>query len=131
MVSVDAVANHVRKHYSAHGAEVGAIGQRSVTVSLPQEMPLTGLIADLWNEFEATTEIAHAHSSAGASLVVWLASDAPPHAHNDTRRMSIGPLLCAAIVVLCACTLATTEPLQALYNNMTWPLNISKWIVLA
>lgn len=74
-MTIDTITSYIRKHYSAFGVEVGAIGQRSITVSLPEEMPLTAFVADLWNNFQATVEIKHVRDGSGSSLVVWLSLD--------------------------------------------------------
>ena len=83
---VDTIAAHVRAEYSHVGVEVGATGQRSLTLQLPQQLHVTELTSDLWNTFGATCELKqHPHGS-GASLVVWLDQGAPVHASTNSSR---------------------------------------------
>lgn len=128
MVSVDAVANYVRHNYSAYGAEVGAVGQRSITVSLPQDMPVTRLVAELWNTYGATVEIKHAHCATGASLVIWL--DSEDHT-KGTDPDTLSNVSWWQSILLVAVSAAVTSAVSAsgVYSNVTFPLNVSQWIV--
>ena len=54
---LDSIADFIRDAYSVHGVEVGAQGARSVSVRLPEDLPLTELCADLWNTFEAPVDL--------------------------------------------------------------------------
>lgn len=130
MTTVEVVANHIRQHYSAHGAEVGAVGQRSVTVSLPQEMPITQLVADMWNTFGATTDIKHAHHASGASLVVWLSTTELQHVDDYSYKTSSSISWLSAVAIAASGAVAAyctrTMPLT---NHVVLPLNISDWII--
>lgn len=54
---LDNISDFIRDAYSVHGVEVGAQGARSVSVRLPEDLPLTALCADLWNTFEAPVDL--------------------------------------------------------------------------
>ena len=54
---LDNIADFVRDEYSMHGVEISAQGAKSITVRLPEDLPLTALCADLWNTFEAPVEL--------------------------------------------------------------------------
>ena len=63
---LDDIADFIRETYSMHGVEIGAQGARSITVRLPEDLPLTALCADLWNNFEAPVDL-----KPGPVLTVW------------------------------------------------------------
>lgn len=124
-MSIDAIATYIRKHYSAFGVEVGAIGQRSITVSLPEEMPITAFVADLWNNFQATVEIKHVRDGSGSSLVVWLCLDnAGAAEYGDTVEgpaLSVFTGMCLAVFSLMLGSVATnpklyTDCIASFYN---------------
>ena len=80
--AVQAVANHIRAEYSHCGVEVGATGERSLTLLVPATLQVTELSADLWNLFNATCELKQEQH--GSSVVVWLSAESAladaPHA---------------------------------------------------
>lgn len=80
--AVQAVASHIRAEYSHCGVEVGATGERSLTLLVPATLQVTELSADLWNLFNATCELKQEQH--GSSVVVWLSTNSAladtPHA---------------------------------------------------
>tara|TARA_B100000795_G_scaffold249120_1_gene216427 strand:+ start:1841 stop:2239 length:399 start_codon:yes stop_codon:yes gene_type:complete len=69
---IKVIAEFIRDDYSHYGVEVGAIGKRSLTLKLPEDLPLTELVGDVWNKFGATAELRYSHSESGASMVIVL-----------------------------------------------------------
>lgn len=92
---LDDIADFIRENYSVHGVEIGAQGARSITVRLPEDLPLTALCADLWNNFEAPVDL-----KPGPVLTVWASErnkeDVKEYASNvkDSRQGSYAALFC-------------------------------------
>lgn len=91
---LDNIADFIRDAYSVHGVEVGAQGARSVSVRLPEDLPLTALCADLWNTFEAPVDL-----KPGPTLTVYAsdlsdsgkAYEKPVYTRNDSTDEADGP----------------------------------------
>lgn len=112
-MSVEDIAEWCRSEYSPVGVEVGSLGKRSLTVSVPADLALTELCAELWNRFGATCELRQGVSAGGgASIVVWLPKnnaddgrpsycvDPPKESMNVMRAYVLPALSLAACVVV-------------------------------
>jgi hypothetical protein len=73
--TLDDIADFIRTEYSQDGVEIGAQGARSITVKLPEELALTELCADLWNEFNAPVELKSGTTPGEPILTVWAPDD--------------------------------------------------------
>jgi hypothetical protein len=83
---VRTIANHVRAEYSHCGVEVGATGERSLTLLLPASLQVSELCSDLWNLFNATCELKQDQHSTGSALVVWVDTASQ---HNDPTTYTV------------------------------------------
>lgn len=104
-VDVDTIVKWFQEECSPEGVEVGSVGKRSLTVSVPADLALTELCAEVWNRFGATCELRQGVSaSGGASIVVWLpknnADDGrsshcvdPPKERRDIMRAYVLPAM--------------------------------------
>ena len=77
--TLDDIADFIRTEYSQDGVEIGAQGARSITVKLPEELALTELCADLWNEFNAPVELKSGTIPGEPILTVWAPEDPATH----------------------------------------------------
>ena len=122
------IADFIRESYSMHGVEIGAQGARSITVRLPEDLPLTALCADLWNNFEAPVDL-----KPGPVLTVWGSGQnkiGTKAASNATARDEAGSgrfVWVCSILVLWICS-AVASTIVGPYVLQT---DVYKWATAA